>query len=139
MKAMQMPMTSMPRRLGSLSVVLAITMICGCSKTVERSDVVGAYVASHAGGSERIELKADGTYIYKFKPFEGHERSNTDKWEFTVLDKEQKVVLYNFYSHFPPASPGGQVQLLGAEKHWGQFRLYVSYDRDQYYSKTSAQ
>jgi len=126
-------------RLASIWLMLvSISLLPGCSGNLNRTDVIGTYEARHAAGSERIELRSDNTYGYRFKPVVGSELNSTDKWEFTDYGDGKKVALYNFYSHFPPRFPGAEIMLLGVHKEWGQIRLYVSYDLNLYYSKISS-
>lgn len=113
-------------------------LLSGCSRDLSRPDVIGKYAARHAAGSETIELRPDNTYVHTFKPVVGSELRNTDKWEFTDYGDGKKVALYNFYSHFPPTSPGAEIMLLGVHQEWGRVRLYVSYDLNLYYSKASS-
>ena len=83
-----------------------------------------------------IELKSDGQYTHQFKRRDGTETTASDVWEFEPYDGQPKVALHNFKAYFPQSSENGaDVTLLGAEKHWGKIRLYVSYDRYEYYSQ----
>ena len=119
-------------------MLVSILLLSGCSGNLNRTDLIGIYEAPHSAGSERIELRSDNTYTHTFEPVVGDELRNTDKWEFTDYGDGKKVALYNFHSHFPPTSPGAEIMLLGVHREWGRVRLYVSYDLDLYYSKTSS-
>ena|ERR1700734_3762943 len=118
-----------------LSSILALF---GCSKKVERSEVPGNYQTDHQNGVETIELMADGTYTQHFKGRDGTDVRSSDTWEFEPYNGEPKIALHNFRSHFLQSSEKtADVTLLGIEKDWGRIRLYLSYDRDEYYSQTA--
>jgi hypothetical protein len=113
--------------------------LSGCSKKVERSQVLGDYQTEHQNGIETIELRADGTYTQHFKQKDGADTIISDDWEFEPYNGDPKVALHNFRTHFPqPSEKGTDVTLLGIERHWGRLRLYLSYDRDEYYSQAAA-
>jgi hypothetical protein len=108
----------------------------GCSKPLTTSEIPGVYKASFPTGLETLELKASGEYIQYFKATQGAESKATGKWEFEPFEGEPKVAIHDFSSHFPDSSPDKvSIVLLGVDRSWGKVRLYVSYDRDQYYSK----
>jgi hypothetical protein len=122
--------------------VLSLVLIClvallGCSKVTDRSQVIGTYEAHHQNGVETLQLRADGTYTHRFKGADGIETVYSSKWEFEPYYGEPKVSLNNFPYHFPPNSQKelAGITLLGIEKDWGRVRLYLNYDRGQYYSE----
>jgi hypothetical protein len=118
------------------SVLSSALILFGCSKKVERSQLLGNYQATHQSGVEMIELKSDGRYTHQFKRKDSTETTASDIWEFEPYDGEPKVALHNFKAYFPQSPENGtDITLLGVEKHWGKIRLYVSYDRYEYYSQ----
>ncbi len=128
----------MKERYSHLLLLLFAMMVAGCSKITDSSQIVGVYHAGHSDGVETIELRADGTYIYRFNGSTGtaiEEYSAT--WKLEPYGDEPKVFLDNFKPRFPNAPNLGPIgTLLGVEKKWKQIRLYLSYDRDQYYTRT---
>jgi len=121
----------------SFLLLSSLAILGGCSKNVDRSGVPGEYKATHADGIETLELHGDGTYTNRFRTLNGAETASSGKWGFEPYFGESKVEVYNFSSHFPnPFQTGASNSLLGIEKDWGHIRLYYSYDRDEYYSKT---
>lgn len=112
--------------------------MAGCSKITDKSQVVGLYEARHSNGIERLELRLDGTYIDRFGPSSGMAIEYSGIWRLDAYGGEPKVFLDNFKPHFPdPPNPGPIGTLLGVERRWGQTRLYLSYDRDEYYTRKS--
>lgn len=128
---------TMKERYSRLFLLLFAVLVAGCSKITDSSQIVGVYQARHPEAVETIELRADGTYIYHFNRSTGtaaEEYSAT--WKLEPYGGEPKVFLDNFKPRFPNApNPGPIGTLLGIEKRWGQIRLYLSYDRDQYYTR----
>jgi hypothetical protein len=119
-------------------LVLLSFALSGCSQKVERSEVLGDYQTEHQIGVETIELGADGTYTQHFKQKDGTDTIISDRWEFEPYNGEPKVALHDFRAHFPEDPEKTDVTLLGIEKTWGRLRLYLSYDRDEYYSQAGA-
>ena len=104
----------------------------------DREEVVGIYDAHHAEGAEVLELDADGTYIDHFIGTDGSKADCSGRWRFDADGGEPKVDLEQFVQHFPESYRKGPIgTLLGAEKKSGQVRLYLSYDRNQFYSRRS--
>jgi len=130
---------SQGRYLMVIAVLSSLVTLFACSKKVERSQVLGDYEAKHQNGVETIELRSNGTYTQLFKRKDGTEAKVTDTWDFEPYNGEPKVALHNFSAHFPQSpEKGADVTLLGIEKDWGRVRLYLSYDRNDYYSQDLA-
>jgi hypothetical protein len=128
--------TAMARHFIVFSVLLSIVVPFGCSKEVERPQVLGTYRAEHQNGVETIELRADGTYTQHFKQKDGPDTTISDHWEFEPYNGEPKVALHNFRTRFSQSpEKDSDITLLGIEKDWGQLHLYLSYDRGEYYSR----
>lgn len=128
----------MTGRKNYLRVLFLFLAIAGCSKITDKSQVVGVYEARHSIGIERLELRLDGTYFYEFRPSSGMAIKYSGVWRLDPYGGEPKVFLDNFSSHFPDAPDSGPIgTLLGVERRWGQMRLYLSYDRDEYYTRKS--
>jgi hypothetical protein len=112
-----------------------LAMLLGCSKVNNSSEIVGKYEAHHQNGVETLELRSDGTYTHQFKSSNGNETVYSASWKLDPCGGESKVFLDHFAQHFPGSSQTGPIgTLLGVEKRWGRIRLYLSYDRDQYYT-----
>lgn len=108
----------------------------GCSKVTDSSQLYGTYEARHEAGVETLKLNPDGTYTHFFKATDQTESSHSDKWNFEPYNGDPKVSLQNFSAHFPQSSHGPGVTLLGIERELGKTRLYLNYDRGEFYSKT---
>lgn len=119
-------------------ILICFSLLIGCSKVSNSSELVGKYEAHHENGVETLELHADGTYTHNFKPWSGKEAQYSSTWKLDPYGGEPKVFLDNFVQDFPGSSQTGPIgTLVGVEKSWGRIRLYVSYDRGLYYTKTS--
>jgi hypothetical protein len=100
------------------------------------STLIGSYEAHHNLGVEKLELRSGGTYTHRFKPSDGGEKVYSSTWKFEPYDGEPKAELDNFVQYFPGSHQDGPIgTFLGIEKKWGRIRLYLSYDRDQFYTK----
>ena len=128
------------RRAVLLLPLMCLLFFFGCSKVTDSSQVIGTYEAHHQNGVETLQLRPDGTYINHFKAVNGTEATNSGKWQFEPYYGEPKVSLNDFSQHFPPNSHKDTIgiTLLGIEKKWGRVRLYLSYDRDEYYTDKAA-
>ena len=105
----------------------------------DRSQVIGTYEARHQNGVETLELHSDGTYTHRFKRSNGTETVYSASWKLDPYGGEPKVFVDNFAQHFPGNSQTAPIgTLLGVEKKWGRIRLYLSYDRDEYYTEKAA-
>ena len=129
------------RKRGTFFLLLnCLALLLGCSNVTGSSQVIDTYEAHHQNGVETLELHSDGTYAHHFKPSNGTETTYSASWKFEPYGGEAKVFLDNFARHFPGNSQLGPIgTLLGVEKKWGRVRLYLSYDRDQYYTKRASE
>jgi hypothetical protein len=114
-----------------------VGFLSGCSQVATGSKLVGSYSAHHNNGFETLELRSDGTYSHRFKSLDGTEKVYSSTWSFQPYGGETKVELDNFVQYFPRSHQGGPIgTLLGVEKRWGRIRLYLSYDRGQFYAQS---
>jgi hypothetical protein len=129
-------MTTLNRRALLLLPLIWLISLLGCSKVIDSSQVVGTYEARHQNGVEVLELDLNGTYRHLFKASNGSETVYSASWKLEPYGGQPKVFVDNFVQHFPSDSPPVPVgTLLGVEKRWGRTRLYLSYDRDEYYTE----
>lgn len=133
------PMNAWRRRAPFLALMTCLALLLGCSKVTDSSQVTGTYEARHQNGVETLELRPDETYTHSFKAVDGTETAYSGKWQFEPYYGEPTVSLNEFSDYFPPGPPKKAIgiTLLGVEKDWGQVRLYLSYDRDEYYTRVS--
>lgn len=120
---------------GILLALACLVLVLGCSKAIDRSELVGKYEVQHKAGLEALELRSDGTYVHRFSPLRGGETQYSSNWRLEPYGGEPKVFVDNFVSNFPEKSEAGPIgTLLGIEKKAGRIRLYVSYDLNLYYA-----
>jgi len=82
-------------------IVLALFGIIGCSNQIDRSLLVGKYIANHGKGVDTLELKSDGTYFYYYRSVDGKELTNTNQWKFDYQDKEPRITFEKFIFGLP--------------------------------------
>src|SRR5438128_1163566 len=89
--------------------VLGVLLVCsGCSTKVERSSVIGTYVANHGKGLESIEVRADGTYNYSCQVDGRNLVHNQGRWIFHEQDGAGRLTFEEFGFCLPEygSSPG---------------------------------
>lgn len=104
--------------------------LAACSAELERSDVVGEYQASYAFGVERLDLKADGSYVQSVT-LQGQtaKTSHSGAWEYAA--SRNRVVVHDplqFADYFGKLNPDYAVPVTGtwnltAEKTFGDVSL----------------
>lgn len=67
-----------------------------CTQKIERSIVVGKYIAKQDNGIDILELKSDGTYIYYYRFYDGMELKNSNKWEIEYQNNETRITFDKF-------------------------------------------
>lgn len=128
-------------------VIIILLTLLGCSgKPIERSIVIGKYLANHKLGIDQLELKEDGTYTYYFKFPNGKEFTNSNRWELEYLDKVPVITFEEFIFALPgfesrksPSlkTPGfwpAEIQVFGKRT-----RLCIDEDLGYYYNKRDVQ
>jgi hypothetical protein len=108
----------------------------GCDKQIDRSMVIGKYTANHKKGTDTLELKSDGTYIYYYRSADGKSLTNTNKWVFEYQDKEPWITFEKFtfgLSGYGSKVPGFWV--VEVERSGRMLRLCIDPDLNYYYEK----
>ena len=92
---------------------------------VSQSRVVGNYSAEHDNGDEKLELRADGTYVHHYR--NGIAPVQTEgTWEFRRRPFARPLVLlHEFTPHFPRHDGPTRLWSLEVEEDFGMIRLYV--------------
>jgi hypothetical protein len=112
--------------------------VLGCSKKVaiDQGQLVGTYKASFDGKTDVLTLNSDGTYLLQRNPGREGQMVQTNSWSLVPYGDETKISLNDFPNPLSKESEEKtSVTLLGMEKKRDELRLYLSYDRDWYYSK----
>jgi hypothetical protein len=133
------------RRKSSVAMIFAVTCtMVAChmrdgdegSIRVKPAQVIGAYEAKFdKGGSERIELKADGTYLQDFIS-KSRSFHHTGTWhlENDFLDGSEIVLADAFVSEEDETHPPGFAELsLRTHDHSGKVALARNEVADWYY------
>src|SRR5512140_377261 len=91
------------------SAILFDCDIENLSLPVERSEVIGTYVANyHAGLAESIELRQDSTYTYYYLATDSTEFDLEGRWRLDhVMEQPERPVIYLSDFMTPFAHEGG--------------------------------
>jgi hypothetical protein len=115
------------------ALLIALSVALACSPPMTRSRLVGIYDAEHENGNETLELRADGTYLHRFRAKNGIESTSSDKWEFAPSRGRDSLVLHNFFPRFPGDPTVKKDWTLRTKEDYGLLRLYLSYEPRQFY------
>lgn len=117
----------MLRSFGTI-IFMGLLLLCGCSKKVEKTEVIGMWVANFGTGTNFLDLRLDGTYVHGFYPQGSTGVSVKNKWEFEYWDGEP---LITFYGYSAEPSPGAQPEAFWPAKvsRSGK-KLIISTDAD---------
>jgi len=126
-------------------VVLAVSIVSGCAKKIDRSMLVGIYVANHGNAIETLELKSDGTYIYNYRSSDGTAMTNSNRWEFAYEEGEPRITFDEFIFGLPGYGTKVPVSWdVGVERRWNFLnhgylnnciRICTNPDLNYYYEK----
>jgi len=117
-------------------LVFALLVFLGCSKQIDRSMLIGKYIANHGKGTDVLELKSEGTYIYYYRSADGKELTNTNRWKFEYLNKEPRITFEKFIFGLP--GYGSKVSGfwdVEVEKSGKTLRFCIDPDLNYYYEK----
>src|SRR5262245_32042155 len=88
---------SSDRQIWLAVITFTLSVLAACSSSpLDREMAIGKYVGTKNGAVERLDLRADGTYLQTYKPPEGQEVLRTDTWEFEIVKGEPNIVLEHF-------------------------------------------
>lgn len=118
-----------------LSTIVALFCV-GCRQK-ERKDVIGTYIANHGKGLDEIELKQDGTYIYRCELNDGSKVTNTSHWSFYDDHGEPRITFDHFQFCLTPYSktPPGYWDVRVQRSMTGRLELALDSDVNFYYIK----
>lgn len=125
-----------------LFLVAAVTSTGCAMENIDRTDLVGRYVANYENAIDTLELREDGTYVHHYKSLTGDkEFTNTNTWEFEYKDEKPRIIFSEFISGLPE-------QYSGPSKNSGYWiteirrslisssvKLPIFEDLDYYYTK----
>jgi hypothetical protein len=77
-------------------LLLSIFIVFGCADQIEPKSLVGKYVANNKKAAETLEINANGSYSYHYKP-NSSEINDSDKWSFENANASY-LEHYNFKS-----------------------------------------
>jgi hypothetical protein len=83
-----------------LRIMLAIIggLFCaGCHNKIDRSDLIGSFIANPSTQRDIIDIRDDGTYIHTFhlSP-QGLEITSTNKWTCETADGATRITFQGF-------------------------------------------
>ena len=78
------------------ALLLLSVALVGCGR-IEKSDVIGRYVANHGHGVETLELLPNGEYILTYNGQETPSFENRSVWEFEYTDRGTPRITFAKY------------------------------------------
>jgi hypothetical protein len=93
-------------------ICIAILAI-GCSPEVDRDRIIGEYEANHYRASDILEIRADGTYVHRYKEEGSEGIVNTNKW---TLEQWQGKPLLIFEGWHPSRTKYPEQIEIGGKK-----------------------
>jgi hypothetical protein len=117
-------------------MIFALCAFVNCSKPIDRSMVIGKYIANHKQGVDILELKGDSTYSYYFKSLDGKVFTNSNRWTFEIEDNKPMLSLNRFVfgvREFGATVPGFWV--VEVEQSGKNFHLGLDVDGHLYFEK----
>jgi len=137
----------------SVGVSIGIFMLFCSSRHIEQSDIVGTYVGHYEvfpkitarsragiykGGTHSLELKADQTYKYVYKPVDGNSVETSGLWELGEGVRGSQVVTFSDFLLAPSAANTNKPGYHGFPVHkrfFGPIRLGNGFDVGYYWVK----
>lgn len=84
-----------------IALVLSVAILGGCDTeldNVDISDVEGLWISEHKFGTERLALKADGTYELTFVRADGAIFTNNNTWEIDDFGRLEPFVSFDNFA-----------------------------------------
>lgn len=124
-----------------------------CTKNISPSEVrrewiVGEYEANHYLAKDVLEVRADGTYVRRYKAKGSKEFINTGRWELEDWEGKPLVTFEEWYSSEPleiePEIMGERIEVGRRPGHWparlersifGEPRFCIDRDKGFFYLK----
>ena len=121
-------------------MVLNVGGGAGCRRVINRDLIVGEYRANHNRGLDTLELKASGTYLYRYDGVDGRHVVNTNEWKFMNDRGRPLIACFGFVFGLPEYNgtsgrPGTWLVEVSRPLFGGPLRLKLDPDRDYYYIK----
>jgi hypothetical protein len=116
---------------GSIFVFL---VLLGCARKIDRTEVIGTYIANHGRGTDKIELHADGTYAYECRLSDGESFRNNNRWTFYSQSGFSRITFDQFQFCLEPYRRTKGYWEVEVENPWiGHPRLCLDPDLHYYY------
>jgi hypothetical protein len=111
-------------------------LLAGCSSHYSAGELAGKYVLSVDGGTDTIELEANGKYLHSYVAKSGDVGRQEDTWGLEELQAGSTVVLNNFHP-LSGESPRerGSYNLLLVKRSFGTLYLITNIDLNEGYKK----
>ena len=118
------------------SPLFMVTLLAGCSSHYSAADLAGRYVLAIDGGTDTIELEANGKYLHSYAAKSGDVGRQEDTWNLEDLQAGATVVLNNFRSlSGEDARERGSYRLLVVKRLYGDLYLITNIDLNEGYKK----
>ena len=116
--------------------VFMVALLAGCSSHYSAGELAGKYALSVDGGTDAIELSANGTYSHTYTAKSGYVGHQEDTWTLEELQAGPTVVLNNFHLLFKEDVGGrGAYYLLLVKRSFGTLYLITNIDLNDGYKK----
>ena len=119
------------------ALLFVISLLAGCSSHYTSADLAGRYVLAVDGGTDTIELEANGKYLHSYAVKKA-EKSGIKKTRGILEDLQAgpTVVLNNFHSLAgEDARERGSYRLLLVKRVYGELYLITNIDLNEGYKK----
>jgi len=120
------------KRLIALGICFCV-LLSGCSKSMDRSDLIGKYTANHRKGLDVTELKENGAYVHTYQPPGGAAVTNSNKWELSRADGASSVTFSKFSFGLGIGSTVSGFWDVEVERFGNKKRLSIDPDLNYYY------
>jgi hypothetical protein len=119
-----------------IALVFTIALLAGCSSHFSVGELAGKYVLSLDGGTDTIELSANGTYSHTYTAKSGNVGHQEDTWTLEELQAGPTVVLNNFHLLYKEDVGGrGAYYHLLVNRSFGNLYLITNIDLNEGYKK----
>jgi hypothetical protein len=116
--------------------IFMVALFVGCSSHYSAGELAGKYVLSVKGGTDTIELGANGKYVHSYVAKSGDVGRQEDTWNLEELQAGSTVVLNNFHPLSGESTRArDSYNLLLVKRSFGTYYLITNIDLNEGYKK----